>query len=371
MVEDVTIIPHIAVHPDRISFYNEVKFEKPRSSKHDCSGEDFHYGKNSYLKNFRSNNNKGRISLPAKRKIEKAVNYLNLISERQKVYVKEIGKSIDFKLTFVTLTLPSRQIHSDQQIRRDCMHHFLTVAERKWNVKRYICRSERQENGNLHFHFVCQNFIPHQELRDTWNNIINKLDYVNEYRASMKEWHISGFKIRKDLIKYWPVKSQKKAYLFGIATDWNCPNSTDIHSLRFIQNIPAYICKYMSKRKRLNSETISGKIKGHDKNYFKLNPSTTPNVKNFLKANIQCGRLWSCSTDLSDLRGGQGDIDSGISQELKKIADSHKARLYEKEYCKVLFCNIDILKELKCIELLKLINEFLGSRFDYNIQLTI
>lgn len=364
-------IPYLTVHPDRITFHNQIIYDKIRSSHHDCNDKNCHYGKTTYLKNFKSNNNKNRISRPAKRKIEKAVNYLEVISDKQKIYVKEIGKSIDFKLTFVTLTLPSRQIHSDQQIRRDCMHHFLTVAARKWNVKRFVMRSERQENGNLHFHFVCQNFIPHQELRDTWNNIINKLGYVDEYRQSMKEWHRNGFRLRKDLLKYWPVKSQKKAYLKGVANDWSTPNSTDIHSLRFIKDISSYICKYMSKRARLNKDVIKGRKKGHDKNYFMLHPSVTAGVKDFLKSNINCGRLWSCSTDLSNLHGGSDVIDSNISQELKKIQDSSKSRYFKKDYCEVLFCDLELLKNLYCVEILKLLNDFLGIRFNYSLQLTI
>jgi hypothetical protein len=263
-----TIIPYLTVHPDRITFHNDIVWPAGKSSKKDCHSLDFGDGICGFIKNFKNNNNKGRISKPAKRKIEKAINYLSIISTKQKVFVKEIGKSIDFKLTFVTLTLPSRQIHSDQQIRRDCMHHFLTTACRKWNINRYVCRSERQENGNLHFHFVCQNFIPHQELRDVWNNIINKLGYVDEYRQSMKAYHKAGCTIRKDLIKYWPIPAQKKAYKTGIANDWSSPNTTDIHSLRFINNIPNYICKYMSKGRK----TYKGKslliIEKHDANYF-------------------------------------------------------------------------------------------------------
>lgn len=364
-----TIIPYLTVHPDRITFHNDIVWPAGKSSKKDCHSLDFGDGIIGFIKNFKNNNNKGRISKPAKRKIEKAINYLSIISTKQKVFIKEIGKSIDFKLTFVTLTLPSRQIHSDQQIRRDCMHHFLTTACRKWNITRYVCRSERQENGNLHFHFVCQNFIPHQELRDVWNNIINKLGYVDEYRQSMKEYHKAGCTIRKDLIKYWPETAQKKAYKTGIANDWSSPNTTDIHSLRFINNIPNYICKYMSKGRK----TYKGKslliIEKHDANYFKLFPSISANTKEFLKSNINTGRLWSCSTDLSDLRGGTDTIDSSISQELSKIQGSNKARFYKKEYCEVLFCNIELCKELHCLEILKILNTFLVDRFNFNIQL--
>ena len=177
-MDDIIIIPNFTIHPDRINFHNEYIFPNGQ-----------HGRRNYNIAGLNNNSNRNRISSQAHKKITRAVSYIDLVSKKQKVYVPDIKKRIDFKLTFVTLTLPSRQIHSDQIIRRDCMHHFITIAERKWNIKHYIIRSERQANGNLHFHFICSSFIPHQELRDTWNNIINKLGYVDRYREEMKTFH--------------------------------------------------------------------------------------------------------------------------------------------------------------------------------------
>lgn len=319
----------------------------------------------------KKHNNLNKISADAAKKITRAVSYVVAISDQQKVFCREIGKLIDFKLTFVTLTLPSRQIHSDQQIRRDLLHHFITVMERKWNVTHYIQRSERQANGNLHFHIVTNKFIPHQELRDTWNNIINKLGYVDEYRQNMLQFHKDGMKIRYDLIKYWPVKSQIKAYKKGIITDWRSPNTTDIHSLRLINNVKSYICKYVSKQTRLNHERILRSEAPSKQRNFHLNSSTSEGVLPFLRDNIAVGKLWSCSYSLSNLHGGKSVVDSVYGEEFKKIQSDTRSRYFRQEYCEILFFDIELLKELKCVNLLKLLNFFLVERFNYNIQLDI
>lgn len=316
-------------------------------------------------------NNLNKISADAAKKITRAVAYVQLISDKQKVFCREIGKQIDFQLTFLTLTLPSRQIHTDQQIRRDLLHHFITILERKYKVTHYVQRSERQRNGNLHFHIVTNKFLPHQEIKDLWNNIINKLGYVDEYRKNMKAYHGNNLRIRKDLIKYWPVKSQIKAYKTGIANDWSSPNTTDIHSLRLINNVKSYICKYISKQTRLNHERIKGRKEGHNQIYFKLNPSTSEGVLPFLRDNITVGKLWSCSRSLSNLHGGKDVVDSIYKEEFKKIQSDIRSRYFRKEYCEILFFDFELLKELKCVNLLSLFNQFLTSRFDYHIQLNI
>lgn len=238
-------------------------------------------------------------------------------------------------------------------------------------MNKYVVRSERQANGNIHFHVVTNSFIPHQALRDTWNNIINKLGYVDDYRANMLQWHKTGFKVRTDLLNYWPVKSQIKAYKKGLANDWSSPNTSDIHSLRFIKNVSRYICKYMSKNERQNKIKIPGKNPLHTKRYYDENITVTLGAKNFIKSNIQCGRLWTCSYNLSNLSGGRDVIDSSIGAEIEKIINNKKARLYKKDYCEILFFDLDLLKELKCTVLLTLLNNFLIDRFNYNIQLNI
>lgn len=359
MVSDVVVVPHFTLHPSRINFHDEYIFLNGKKGR--C---------NHSIEGFKNNNNHNKVSASARSKINKAIDYLTTISDQKTVFDRNNNRSIRFRLTFATLTLPSKQIHSDQIIRRDCWHHFITVMERKYNIKYYVMRSERQWNGNLHFHFVTNTFIPYQDLRDVWNNIINKLGYVDRYREEMKAFHANGFKPRMDLLKYWPIESQIKAFKNGKLSDWNSPNTTDIHSLRLITNVKSYICKYISKNEHINHETISrAKITDRPK-FIKGNHSVTLGAKEFIKTNINVGRLWACSHSLSNLHGYRGDIDSEINQELQRLYKSKKCRYFTKDYCKVLFIDIAILQECKCFKLLHMLNEFLSEHFQYSIQLS-
>jgi hypothetical protein len=81
-------------------------------------------------------------------------------------------------------------------------------------VSRYVWKYEKQGNGNIHYHILTDKFIPYRELRDNWNRIIEKHNYI--YQFKLKHGH----------------------------TD---PNTTDIHSLKKVNNVPQYLSKYMIK----------------------------------------------------------------------------------------------------------------------------
>lgn len=120
--------------------------------------------------------------------------------------------------TFITLTLSSTQIHCDKKINRELLNKFLIKAKRKWGVKNFIWKAEVQVNGNIHYHILTDRYIGHESLRLEWNNIQESLGYISRFE---KKHHHRN------------------------------PNSTDIHSLKKIKNVTAYIGKYMSK-----SETV-------------------------------------------------------------------------------------------------------------------
>lgn len=161
--------------------------------------------------NLKRRETAGLISKTVAKDMSNKIGWFHLFSKNKNVKEGSKTASYDFKLNMVTLTLPSLQLHCDKVIKRECLNRFLIVAKRKWGVSNYIWRAETQANGNIHFHIICDRFIPHWELRDNWNLIINKLDYVNN--------------------------------------SMNCknPNSTDIHSLKNVRNIGAYMSKYVSK----------------------------------------------------------------------------------------------------------------------------
>jgi hypothetical protein len=326
-VPTCTSIPSISVHPDKINIFVRHEWEpyKPGTRK-DVKVMPL------------SNAHNGKISTVAYRKIKKAIDYLLFLSDEQLVNNQISGRAVRFKLSFITLTLSSVQIHPDNEIKALFLNQFLIEAKKRWNLNHYVWRAEKQKNGNLHFHILCDKFIPWNELRNVWNRIQNKLGYVDRYRAEMKAFHSEGFQVRKNLLAKWDYKSQIKAYQVGKANDWNSPNSTDIHSLRFVKDIKAYFSTYFKK------------------------DDQSKDVK---------GRLWGCDYDLTDIPGGQTEIYSTISDELHKICQDKSLDIYKTEHFTVIYIDYNKLYHMDCPEILNCLAEFLWQKFKHPLQLKL
>ena len=314
MSSDLTFIPHIVINPTNIVSYLEVVHEGPVSRRgrlfvdtdHDSEETD----------NFLHSKRKaeGIVSEQAKRKISKAIEYLITIANEKKVLERVTRKYVVFRTAFLTLTLPSKQIHSDKEIINTCLNSFFNELRKYHQVKNYIWRAELQHNGNIHFHIVTDSFVPWTEARDRWNRIVNKLGYVDRFHE--KHGH-------------------------------RVPNSTDIHSTRKIRNLKAYLVKYMTKK-----ETITENQ--HD---------NTENVR------VQEGRLWGCNHELSQARGLNLIIDSEIDTELKKITNHSKIYKYEATYFTVYYIDYHKLKEYGSELLFKYFSDYLFEHFKFTEQL--
>jgi hypothetical protein len=145
--------------------------------------------------------------------------------------------------TFITVTLSSRQVHCDKTIKREVLNHFLIYLKRHYGVVNFVWKAELQENGNIHYHILTDKYIPHEELRAHWNNAQNRLSYVDMF-------------------------------------EHDNPNSTDIHSLRRVRNVMAYVGKYMAK---------------------KIVPSKSKTVTSIVTRPI-CGHVWGRSDGLNNLQ---------------------------------------------------------------------
>ena len=131
--------------------------------------------------------------------------------------IRKDNKDLSWKwkyITFVTLTLPSSQIHTDKEIKRKCLNSFLVSAKRKMKVKNFLWVAEKQKNGNIHFHILFDRFVHHSKIRKEWNIAVDSLGYVKRFKK--KNGHDN-------------------------------PNSTDIHALVNVKNIANYVGKYISK----------------------------------------------------------------------------------------------------------------------------
>lgn len=85
--------------------------------------------------------------------------------------------------TFATLTLPAKQLHSDNEIKRKCLNMLLILLQRNFKVVNYFWRAEPQKNGNVHFHLIIDRYIQNAQLQKHWNNCLSALGYIDRFSA--------------------------------------------------------------------------------------------------------------------------------------------------------------------------------------------
>lgn len=83
--------------------------------------------------------------------------------------------------TFLTVTLPSRQVHTDAEITRACLGPFIQRLKRDYEIEHYFWRAEAQENGNVHYHLLVDKYIPKRYLQLAWNMSAEALGYLTRY----------------------------------------------------------------------------------------------------------------------------------------------------------------------------------------------
>lgn len=248
-----------------------------------------------------------------------ALEVVNYTTDRKPNFYKK-------KLTFATLTLPARQMHTDKEIKRLALNRIIQELRRKCKLHHYFWIIESQENGNVHFHMILDTYVAHAQLRKLWNCIMNDLEYIEHYRNNQKKWHEHGFKVKTNLLAFWDLPAQKKSYDQGLLCNWSNPNSVDIKSIDNQKNLFAYIMKYMSKGN--SSRPLDG-------------------------------RLYGCSDGLRALRPFEDTIDNNTSDFLGQLFEDQSIKKYKSDYFQV-FSGLSISKKVSMNERLmkKLINHY-------------
>jgi hypothetical protein len=320
-------VPTCSIHPSHINIFNEVVYENARPPRKKVEH---------LLKSDKKTH--GIVSDQARRKITRAIDYLLYMANDKTLPDTAHGRNYKFKIAFITLTLPAKQMHSDNEIKDIILNHFLVELRKYYGVKNYIWRAEKQKNNNIHFHILVDKFIPWNDLRNRWNRVLSKLGYIDRYREEMKLFHKEGFKVRKDLLSHWDYQKQIRAYKEGVKNDWSNPNSTDIHSLYRINRVKEYITKYCTKNET-NSEVE--------------------------------GRLWGCNYELSQIKGARIILDNQINSALNELIKEYQPRVYTKEYFTVIHIDINKLNNERYNILYQHFCSYLLHEFKFNTQLKL
>jgi 3-phenylpropionate/cinnamic acid dioxygenase small subunit len=276
-------MPKVSLKSDRVTLYNEVLYIDRENNLLKTIAEI----KKTKEKNAKKNETTVKkafhnfeISGTAQKKIKEKVNWLYVMAKSR--YMKTYnGKEIfNFKINFLTLTLPSKQIHNTAQITNDCFNQFLTEMRDRVKLENYVWRLEFQQNGNVHYHIVTDCYIDYFFALKTWNRIINKLNYVNVYKEKFSKMSLHEYICATSKYDNSNYQSQLKRYAKGKSEKWNNPPTVDVKVCTNNKAISNYISKYFSKK--TDNKTKCNEL-DNENNSFSI-------------------RLWYCSRSLSRLQ---------------------------------------------------------------------
>jgi len=226
------------------------------------------------LQNLRDNTAKGVLSSKSASKLKNAINWLVSASPTKRIYHKSTKSTYQFKLNFITLTLPTLDHSiSDFKFKNTLLHNFLNTCKYKFGLKNYVWKVECQKNGNIHAHITTDTFIHHVELRKTWNRILKKNSLLDAYTTKHSALSFAEYNSMynsKGLIDQYKMRN---AFVQGKSANWCNPNSTDVKAVHKISDIAAYLIKYMSKSEE-GRRLVSGRLWGCSYNLSAANSLT-------------------------------------------------------------------------------------------------
>jgi len=256
------------------------------------------------VKSKPSGKSKGKLSKHSKRRIISKVNWLALNSKERNVKLNNGHVIKNFKISIITLTLPTKLKHTGKELTRKGLNQFLTTMRKKFGFNNYVWKAELQENGNIHYHICADKVIHYRIIRKYWNAILSKLGYISAYQRKFalmsKEYYINY-----NISRYGGDRETwGRRYHYGVSTGWKDPNTTDVKSVTSADKVAAYISKYLSKD-------------------LSKNKKAKAKIKDVIQ---EMGRFWSCSHSLSKLGNVRLCVDDNtraIFNYLKKMSDIH------------------------------------------------
>ncbi|HAT81641.1 MAG TPA: hypothetical protein DCS17_09855 [Flavobacterium sp.] len=422
---------YVKIHPRYIVTYqkHEGKTEGEKALR-DMIQSNTETVLESYKTNFSDNRSFGIISDNARKRMKNGVNYMLYVTRRKQKksrYTKT--QNSEYKITFATLTLPAKQNHTDNEIKKHCLNHLFTLLRQKYHIQSYIWKAEAQENKNIHFHIVLDRYIPYLRLRQMWNEILNKgkvkgvaepFDYVDRYQNSQKEFFKDGFKIRSEMLfrynkktqkkeAHWTAYKQQKAYneqmILPEEKRWTNPNSTDIHALKKIRSINAYLSQYMAKNEdelflaqveemRIRLRAITARKKelaheietcstfGMESTVFDSEMDGLQREEQEIEARLSEfrfieGKIWYLSQELSALiKGAKSEMSYAMINEMPRLFEylyakglkENREMFKESDFFTILFIDPKELEQLQALHLLNLFSSHVDRIIETKID---
>ena len=175
----------------------------------------------------------GQITKGAKKRLTKAISLLIQSSPEKWVWNPVTKKQQHHKISFITLTLPNVEKAKDAAYcHKSLLQPMLRILRNKYKMASYVWKCELQKNDSIHYHITTELFMPWEQLRQHWNALLRNQGLLDTFR---KEYGHDN------------------------------PNSVDIHSVHAVNDLEAYLVKYISKAYQ-NDKKMAGKVWDCSKN---------------------------------------------------------------------------------------------------------
>lgn len=267
------------------------------------------------------------LSKQSQNEIKQSIQSIYYLSPKRKEAISKEKYISNYKCSFITLTLPSTQIHSDKEI-KEVLNNFLSSL-RYHGLKNYVWKLELQKNGNIHFHLIVDKFFHFYYLRALWNKNLNKLGYIDRFREKFSKMSLNDYiQYRREYEQVNKIKEPtsveilKNRYEIGKNENWKNPNTVDVRNVNTNQQLVSYLAKYVQKS-----------IKKDEKE-----SSLTDMTELEIERLSSIGKCWGRSESLSQLKYKNSfdtDLIDFVKNLTKKYPDAFVISCYD--YCSIIY----------------------------------
>jgi hypothetical protein len=316
------MVPTMIIRPDGIvcyDFWNGDRRKNKTSFLHVSESES--YQQHDSVGSRQANDNyRGVLTPSSRKKLQWYINCLVASAKWKDAYNSRTDSWFKFKVNFVTLTLsaPQRDIQ-DKEIKAKILSKWVDTMRAAYGLHNYVWRAERQYNGNIHFHITTDTYLPYDAICSTWNHFQGEFHFIREFREK---------------------------------NDSPSPNSTDVHSIQKIENLAAYMVKYMSKDPEEHLAAVNAKKRKLGQP--EIDPENHPwrSIPGQPKWNdpIQ-GRVWDASNGLKKAQKLSFPMSTKMFQVMDHITQNYPERCFYSDHA----LYIDMADNVKKIMLPKII----------------
>jgi len=302
-----TLIPYIQVRNNSAILYSRPSVVSHRRNQQFC---DSGFLNMKYTGVNGSETYTGRVTAGSRKNMARVISLLVQSTPYKWIINPVTAKKQKFKLNFITLTVSSTdQMLTAKEAHKALLEPMLQHFRNVYGMKSYIWKAELQKRGQIHYHITSDTFIHYEAIQKKWNSL-----------------------------------QKKRGLLEGFASKYGHynPNSTDVHSVYKMQNIEAYLVKYLGKHGGPDKAAAAW-VERYSKKRTYQTPEgywfteLPPTYFNHVQLTYTKGKIWDCSFNLKHGKYFTAVEDNINYKTIEAAIADGKARIEHKDHFSMIF----------------------------------